>query len=460
MVLIPSTSLAWVENILTPSGSIGGANFGGAVAIDGDYAIIGDYGERSRMGTAYIFHKENGSWIQQARLVASDSLADDYFGTSVAISGDYVVIGSPWDDDGGSNSGSAYIFKRNGATWIQEAKLTADTSAVNDNFGHAVSISGDQIAVGAPYDDGNGSASGIVYIFENSGGNWSLAQKVTASDASTGYSFGYAVSLSGDYLFIGSPYHTLMGASAGAAYAFYYSSSAWSQQAMLTAPDGATDDNFGYSLNTDGNKVVIGSPWDDDDGSGSGSAYVFNRSGTSWPYATKVTASDGSAGDLFGGSVSISGDDLLIGAKQYNSSVGKAYLYYWNSTTWSETNQIVQSNPVAWDRFGVAVALCGNDMIIGADGEGSEGTAYLIHFRPEPTENLTLTAGDLSVILTWQPNNEPDIAQYKIYGGTTPNPTTVSATNSGGTNDTTVTLSGLAGQYIPLFLCNCCGWTW
>lgn len=117
MVLIPSTTLAWVETILTPSGAIGGQNFGYSVAIDGDYAVIGDFSERSQMGTAYIYHKVNGSWTQQARLVASDSLAGDNFGTSVGISGDYVVIGSPWDDDAGSNSGSAYVFQRVNETW-------------------------------------------------------------------------------------------------------------------------------------------------------------------------------------------------------------------------------------------------------------------------------------------------------------------------------------------------------
>ncbi|MEA3287611.1 MAG: fibronectin type III domain-containing protein, partial [Candidatus Marinimicrobia bacterium] len=443
MTLIPSTTLAWVETILTPSGSIGGYSFGYSVAIDGDYAVVGDYSERSDMGTAYIFHKANGSWIQQARLVASDSLAGDNFGTSVDISGDYVVIGSPWDDDSGSSSGSAYVFQRVNATWTQLTKLTADTANAGDNFGHTVTIDGDVVAVGSPYDDDNGSASGSVYIFTNSGGNWSLSQQLVASDASAGYAFGYATALSGNYLYVGSPYQTSLGISAGAAYAFFYNGSSWSQQALITAPDGATDDSFGHSVNTDGNKVVIGAPWDDDAGSGSGSAYVFGRSETSWLYESKITASNAGSSDLFGRAVAISGNDLLIGAEQHDNSTGAAYQYHWDGATWIETNEIHQSNPVANDRFGSAVAFSGNEMIIGAYGEGDEGTAHLINFRPEAPENLILTAGDLSVTLTWEANSESDISHYKIYGGTTPNPTTLAATNSGGVNDTTVTLSGL-----------------
>ncbi|MEN8163566.1 MAG: hypothetical protein ABFS37_05510, partial [Acidobacteriota bacterium] len=307
------------------------ARFGRAIAIDGDTMVVSafDCPQGYYAEAAYIFQSDEGgadAWELVAKLTAVDVLAVPSFGWSVAISGDSVVVGAQWDDDNGHRSGSAFIFGRNqgGADkWGLVAKLTALDGATYDYFGKSVSISGDTVVVGAYEDDDNGFGSGSVYIFDrNQGGAgaWGQVAKVTASDGASGDDFGISVSISGETVVVGARYDDENGSDSGTAYVFGRNqggANAWGQVAKVTASDGAESDSFGNSVSISGGTVVVGAHGNDDYGSQSGSVYIFGRNhgGTdAWGQVTKLTASDGAENQYFGRAVSISGDTVIVGA--------------------------------------------------------------------------------------------------------------------------------------------------
>lgn len=303
--------------------------FGKSVSISGDYAVAGALANDengSNSGSAYIFYYDGTNWYQQAKLIASDGAALDMFGKSVSISSDYVVLGATGNDDNGYNSGSAYIFSRSGTIWTEQAKLTASDGATENSFGCSVSISGDYAVVGAMGNDENGTHAGAAYIFHRSGTIWSQQAKLLASDGVAHDIFGKSVAIFGDYAIISAGSVS----SNGFCYIYKRSGSTWTEQAKLTASDGATDNYFGYSVSICGDYAVISAFSDDDNGISSGSAYVFNRSGTIWTEQTKLLAPDGAAYDRFGRSVSMSGNVVIIGAdgnddNGFNS--GSAYVF-------------------------------------------------------------------------------------------------------------------------------------
>ncbi len=360
--------------------------FSSSVSISGDYAIVGAYQDDdngSGSGSAYIFNRAGNTWTQQAKLTASDGAASDNFGWSVSISGDYAIVGAYGNDDNGLGSGSAYIFNRVGTTWTQQAKLTASDGAAADQFGFSVSISGDYAIVGAYLNDDNGSNSGSAYIFNRSGSLWSIQAKLTASDGAADDFFGYKVSISGDDAIVGAYENDDNGSRSGSAYIFNRSGSTWTQQAKLTASDAAEADEFGVSVSISGDYAIVGAYVDDDDGSGSGSAYIFNRSGSIWTQQAKLTALDGAAFDFFGVSVSISGDYAIVGAygnDDYGSSSGSAYIFNRVGTIWTQQAKLTASDGAAFDNFGWSVAISSDYVIVGApdnDGNGSNsGSVY------------------------------------------------------------------------------------
>ena len=194
---------------------------GSSVAISGDYAIVGASYTITR-GAAYIYRRTGtNTWDFGTTIRASDSATDDYFGGSVSISGDYAIVGATGNDDSGSASGSAYIFVRTGTnTWSQQAKLLASDAAAVDYFGESVSISGDYAIVGATYNDDAGNASGSAYSFVRSGTSWSQQAKIQASDAAAEDQFGVNVAIDGAYAIVGAWLEDTSATNAGAAYVF------------------------------------------------------------------------------------------------------------------------------------------------------------------------------------------------------------------------------------------------
>ncbi|OUS41693.1 hypothetical protein BE221DRAFT_216044 [Ostreococcus tauri] len=349
--------------------------FGQSVSVSGDTVVVGalydDDNGQSNSGSAYVFTRaSDGTWTQQAKLTASDPGSSDYFGQSVSVSGDTVVVGAYYDDDSGqSNSGSAYVFTRaSDGTWTQQAKLTASDAGLYDYFGKSVSISGDTIVIGAHHDDDNSqSDSGSAYVFTRaSDGTWTQQAKLTASDAGSSDYFGSSVSVSGDTVVVGAHHDDDNSQSdSGSAYVFTRASDGtWTQQAKLTASDAGSSDNFGSSVSVSGDTVVVGALNDDDNSqSDSGSAYVFTRaSDGTWTQQAKLTASDAGLYDYFGKSVSISGDTIVIGAHHDDdnsqSDSGSAYVFTRFGTTWMRTNKLsAASDAGSNDYFGSAVGI-------------------------------------------------------------------------------------------------------
>ncbi len=362
-------------------------------------------------GSAYVFIRTGTTWSQQAKLTAHDGNARDWFGVRVAISGDTVVVTADADDDAvnGADSGSAYVFTRSGTTWSLEAKLIAADGAPVDLFGYSVALSGDTAVFGAKFDDDdvNGVKSGSAYVFVRSGTTWSQQAKLTAADGQAGDEFGYSVAIAGDTVVVTaySDDDDVHGIDSGSAYVFTRSEAEWSQQAKLTAADGAAGDSFGVRVAIFGDTALIGARLTDEGGENSGSAYVFTRAGVMWSQQAKLTADDAAADDDFGYSVSISDNSALVGAQSDDSVTngvdsGSAYLFTRSGTTWRQSAKLTASDGLAGDQFGGRVAISGNSVIIGArlvdndvNGEDS-GAAYV--FTDVPGSNRSGSEGVFS----------------------------------------------------------------
>jgi uncharacterized repeat protein (TIGR01451 family) len=362
---------------------LAGTGFGSAVAVEGGTAAVGAFQENGpggpSQGAAYVFVNAGGYWVFQQKLVAGGGSMGDQFGTSIAISGDTVVVGAPYKDDVLNDKGAAYVFVRSGSTWTEQQKLAASDGAGSDQFGWRVSISGDTITAGAPFRDGPGQPnSGAAYVFVRSGTTWTEQQILTASDGAPGNQLGSGVSVSGDSAVIGATLGEGASADAGAAYAFVRSGATWSEQQKLTASDGAPGDAFGDAAAIAGDTVVVGAPAATVGGQGgAGSAYVFVRSGTTWSEQQKLTASDGTASDGLGSSVSVSFDTVVAGAPGDNSFSGSAYVFVRAGTTWSEQQKLVPAGGGAVI-FGAAVSVFGDQALVGAPAGGTGvGSAHM-----------------------------------------------------------------------------------
>ena len=396
------------DSTLTAPGGMEDDKFGYSVAVDGDTAVIGAYQDDDNgqdSGAAYIFTRSAGVWSQAAKLTASDGEAYDNFGISVAVDGDTVVIGASGDDGNGADSGSAYVFTKANGVWSQAAKLTASDGAALDYFGYSVAVSGDTVLVGAYQDDREETLtetgledSGSAYIFIKPDGGWAdwdesgdngdtEAAKLTATDAADDDYFGISVALHDDTAAIGAPGHDEDGVDSGAIYVFVRPSDGWAGWSALDATgkeslttrltagddDGETGDSLGISVALDGDTLVVGAYLDDREDDvrttdvdetaiDSGSAYVFTRDASGeWGKQAKLAAEDGEAEDWFGYSVAVDGDTVVVGAfgdDDNGEDSGSAYVFARDSSgRWSQTNRLTPEERMAGDRFGYSVAV-------------------------------------------------------------------------------------------------------
>jgi len=344
--------------------------FGTEVAIDGNTLVISSPYYAS--GSVYIFIRSGTEWTLQATLIASDGIADDFFGASVGIDGNTLVIGASLDDDKGSASGSAYIFIRSGTSWTEQAKLNARDGAVDDRFGTSVAISGESVVIGT----GNLS-NGRAYIFIRSGVEWPEEARLVASDGPVQNFFGSSVAISGETAVIGADWDdNVNGIASGSVYIFTRSGSIWTEQAKLIASGGTDYEYFGRSVAIVGNKVVIGAIEGGDNGIYSGCAYVFLRAGTTWTEQAKLMADDGAEGDWFGVDVAIYGDSIVIGASDDNDGTGSAYIFSYDGNSWMEQHKLIANDGAANYRFGWTVAMHGKSVVVGAPYGGSS-SAYV-----------------------------------------------------------------------------------
>jgi hypothetical protein len=352
--------------------------FGISVAVDGDTAVVGAFGDSTPAGqdagSAYVFVRSGTTWTQQAKLTASDGNTTDNFGSSVAVDGDTAVVGADQDDtSAGEDAGSAYVFVRSGTVWTPQAKLTASDGGIADHLGNSVALDGDTALVGASADDTLVAPEvGSAYVFFRSGTVWTQQAKLTASDGSDFDFFGNSVALDGDTAVVGAQGDdTPAETDAGSAYVFVRSGTTWTEQDNLTASDGVSGDHLGYSVAVSGETAVIGAAFGDTPaGFDAGSAYVFVRSGTNWTEQAKLTAPDGAPNDVFGWAVALSGDIAVVSAIGDNTprgrDAGSAYAFIRSGTTWAYRAKLTDPNGAANDHFGWSVALEGTAAAVGA----------------------------------------------------------------------------------------------
>ncbi len=370
--------------------------FGSAMAIDGDLMVVGSWGDDDlgdHSGSAYVYHFDGSDWIQEAKLTADDGQPGDSFGVSVAISGETVVVGAWGDDDDGTASGSAYVFSRHiggDLQWGLWDRLSPGPDASGYLFGHSVTIDGDTIAVGAYADSTAGQAAGRVHLFApddpDAGDGWHAVGQVVAEDAAVLDNFGFSVALDADTLVVGAHKDDDGGSNSGSAYIFDRDSGGegnWGQAAKLTADDAAAHDLFGCSVAVAGDTVIVGASQDDDAGSLSGSAYIFGRDAGGqglWGQMKKLTATDAAAGDRFGISVAVAADTAVIGSYKadttdYNS--GSAYVFESDrggEGQWGQLLQLAASDAAAQDFFGSSVAVSGDTIAVAAYGDDDRGS--------------------------------------------------------------------------------------
>jgi len=247
------------------------------------------------------------------KMIDPDGNSWNTLGWSAAVSIDLAIGGSPWDGTAAPLAGSANIFRRVNGVWLPDAKLVPQDLEQGDTFGSAVALLPTVAAVGARADDNVEINAGAVYVFRHDGFSWVQEQKLTPSD--------------GDF-----------------------------NQAM------------GFSVSLSANRVLCGAPSDNDNGTNSGSAYIYRYNGSVWVEEAKLLPSDGSSNDRFGDSVAISGPVAVVGATNANWT-GKVYVFRFNGSSWVEEADIIGSDTAVGDIFGKSVAVFGNSLIVGASGE-------------------------------------------------------------------------------------------
>jgi hypothetical protein len=357
---------SFVETKLKASDNAPFYEFGFSVAVSEDTAVIGAPGAlfgSTTAGAAYVLTRRGSTWDLQQKLTAGDAESGDTFGWSVAVSGNIIVIGRPFDSEAGFASGSAYVFAREGGVWSQWQKLVPSDLENGDEFGISVSISRDTAVIGTIVGD-------TAYVFVRSENLWIQQQKLAASGA---FTFGAAVAVSGDTAVIGAFEE---GGSTGAAYVFVRNHGVWSQQQKLKPSEFLGASDFGYSVAIKGDTVLVGAPLDLHAGFASGSAFVFVRRRGVWSEQQRLTASDAALGDEFGFFVAVSGDAAVIGAPGgYRAhATGSAYVFSRSGDSWAQQGKLIASDAAEGDLFGGAVAVSGHTIVIGTPGDDQGGT--------------------------------------------------------------------------------------
>ncbi len=370
------------ESKLVAASGSANEEFGFSVSLFGEEALVGAWKERAggdARGAAYVYGMDlQGKWVQRARLGPEGTQDFVRFGVSVSLGEHRALVGAFEDDGQGYNSGAAYIFRELVSPgWTRIQKLQASGGSELDEFGVSVSLYEERALIGARGDDNAlGENAGAAYIFERQqNGKWSQVDKLTANDGGPSDWFGAVVSLWGDTAVIA---RSASSGGVGAVYVFERAAGGnWTQTAKLSGSS-AGGDRFGKSVSLHLDRALVGAPGDSPSGTASGSAIVFERSGAgAWSRVGKLVASDASAGDLFGESVSLSGDRALVGAvsdEDQGEGTGAAYLFAKGpSGQWIQVTKLLNPAAAGGDLFGESVSLSGDRALVGAPLDDDRG---------------------------------------------------------------------------------------
>lgn len=500
-----TASVAAQTDVITLGIADSSDQFGSSVAIDGDFIVVGAYGENMDTGAAYIYEINSGTDTVGApiQITADDGVQDDYFGAAVAISGNYIVVGAEADTNTYDKQGSAYLF---GIDGDQKDKFESSSIGAFEHFGNSVAIDSTYIAIGAYEDDGMGSAE--VFQIDTDDNSTSLVQRLDVSDIQSGDKFGSSVALNGDYIIVGASGEDSRASNGGSVYIYdaepvsrvylynaedsTVSTDEGSSETLFdidaASPDGAisytlsgddasdftlsssivsglnvfdyelptdfntnnqynftvtmtdilaqeldlnlevgvdnryfldfakvepsneapldvnlTDDRFGEVVANSGNYIVVGSPYDNTSGTNAGSVYVYKKGTDSVTQIAVLQASDAEADAYFGGSISVDGNKIAVGAYKDDSSgadSGSAYVFKINITDDSvdEVVKVVAPAGSSGDNFGNSIGISGNYLVVGAENESNGGSAYLFEIGDSNISSaLQFTASDIEV---------------------------------------------------------------
>lgn len=327
---------SWTETqVLVADDGAASDGFGFSVSISGDTILVGapyaTVGGNGGQGAAYVFQRSGGSWSQAQKLVTAAGGASNNFGWSVAVSGATAIVSAPVAPVGeNALQGNATVFTEDAGSWTEGPTLVAEDGAAFATFGSSVAIDGDTLVVGA---NGVDSYFGAAYVFERSGTDWNQVARLAPDDGTTLEFFGISVAVSGANAIVGA-YNQRVGDNngQGSAYVFTASGGTWTQAQKLVASDGAASARFGLAVAIDGATALVGSYFADVDANvNQGAAYVFRLDGDTWSETDKLVASDGAADDNLGNAVALSGDTALAGvlnaAIDGNPGAGAAYFF-------------------------------------------------------------------------------------------------------------------------------------
>lgn len=387
-------SLEWTyEDRLVASDGVSHDQFGAALALSGNKAVVGAQGgpAGSKKGAAYVFARGASAWGQEAKLAVEGAVAGDNVGAAVALSGDTALVGAPRftanPDPANPNTGRVHVFTFDGATWDMAATLVAADGTEAVGFGAAVALSGDIAVVGAPRDNEHGAWAGAVHVFERSESVWTEKAKFTALDTEASDQFGGALAISGDTLVVGAP---AKGGGAGAAYVFVWNGSAWEEQATLSPGDGNVKDGFGGTVSLSGTRAAVGSPFGDGNEYNTGAVYVFAGVNGTWDLEAKLVATDGEKDDIFGGAVALHEDTLVVGSKRDDDqaeNAGAVYVFDRSGVVWKQQKKLAVAGGVKNDYVGSTVAMSGGAILSGSgfvDAIGGDsGAVYVFELRGE-----------------------------------------------------------------------------
>ncbi len=382
---------------LVASDGAGLDGFGIAVDVSGGTVLVGTRlgdGIVADAGAAYVFGHDGTQWTERTKLVANDGASLDFFGSAVAIDGEVAVVGAPYDDDLGPDSGAVYVFRRVGGVWLQEQKLAASDGGPSGIFGSTVAVSDGVVFVGAPNDSSTRIGAGAAYVFRYVGKRWLEEAKLVSTAVSDYDQFGADLDASGPVVIVGAPAKDVGGRiNSGAVSVFRYDGSAWLLERELAASDAGNSHGFGRKVAIDGDDVLVGAPSADGVAPDTGAAYYYRYSSGNWFEIERIAPSDSAGGDYFGFDLDLHAGLAMIGSGTPINDVergGAAYVFQLAGSSWIEGRKYQLANPSGLDGFGSALAVDGPLAIAGAPGDdvGSgqdAGSATVIRLDEAPT---------------------------------------------------------------------------
>jgi hypothetical protein len=409
MTFLSLTVFGQMVKLTPPANAMGDRiKFGSAIGLSGDVLAVGtpdeDINGNDNIGTVYVYTRTNGTWGQSAKLTSPSNDVFKQFGAGVATDGDFIAVGS-FD---GLTGGQVYMFAKNGNNWTQTTKLVP--SPASPAFGSAIAFLGDMVLVGAR---GDRSGEGSIFVYRRNGTDWTFVKRIAnPSPIASGF-FGGVISVyQNKFITSGTG-----NANQGRAYIYNWNGSDFDLEATLVSSDIAATDQFGSGVSLNANEAAVGAYWDDDLGNESGSVYMFKRNGSNWVQTQKIVASNGNAGDNFGGAVALVNDKLIITSStdsEFASFGGSAYEFTYSNGSWKEDSNFGSIDANQNEGFGRVVASSGKTVAFAASGDDQRGTfagaVFLLDLDAASTSEKIALANSVEVF----PNPVFDILNVNL----------------------------------------------